>query len=680
MTLMNNIPRLTRFLALLVLCYVVAFSIARIAFWLIFDNPNDPISHKDLLEALYIGMKFDLRLALLMILPVFSLGWIRWLSPFDSQFGRRFWLGYFILASLAAILFYVTDFGHYAYLHVRVDSTVLRFLTNPLISLEMVWESYPVIAWLIALALLITGIVLGLRRLIRRYAEAHHSPLRGWRKTLMVTATVFLVLFGIYGKISWYPLRWSDAFFSPHAFASTVAFNPVLYFYDTYTNGGMPYDKKAVKHYYPEIAPYLGVDNPDVKKLNFARKVTPAGHPDKPYNVIVVILESFAAYKSGLSGNPLHPTPNFDKVAADGLYYKNFFTPTTGTARSVFCAVTGIPDVQMGDTSSRNPTIVNQHVIMDDFKGYEKYYFLGGSASWRNIRALLNNNIPRLHIYEEGDYKSPRVDVWGISDLDLFKEANNVLQHQKKPFFAVIQTSGNHRPYTIPEDNHGFKLAHATQEELNKYGFESNEEFNSYRFMDHSIGYFMQKVKDAGYFENTVFAFFGDHGINGNAGIHTYKADTQLGLGRNRVPFVIYSPSLIPEGKVMDTVASETDVMTSLASLTGHAHTNTTLGRDLFNPAFDKDRNAFIIAHAANTMIGLVNKDFFYTMPVRGGKGSLHRLYEGEPRKDLSKELPEVAKRMRELTRGLYETARYVTNNNPRLEDEQKAVTQATNK
>ncbi len=672
---MNRIPRLTRFLGLTVLVYVVAFSAARLAFWLLYDNPNDPLGNADLLKALYIGLKFDLRLALLIILPMFLLGWIRQLSPFDSTIGRLFWPAYLLLATLGVVLFYVTDFGHYAYLHVRVDSTVLRFLSNPLISLEMVWQSYPVIAWLIALALLLAAFVLGIRRLLRIHAEARHEPLSGWRKTLMVTATVFLVLFGIYGKVSWYPLRWSDAFFSNHAFASTVAFNPVLYFYDTYKNGGMPYDEEAVKKYYPQMAGYLGVDQ--AEPLNFARKVVPANRPEKPYNVIVVILESFAAYKSGLSGNPLKPTPYFDEVANNGLYFPNFYTPTTGTARSVFCAVTGIPDVQMGDTSSRNPTIVNQHVIMDEFKDYEKFYFLGGSASWRNIRAMLANNIPSLHIYEEGSYESPRIDVWGISDLDLFKEAHKVLQHQKKPFFAVIQTSGNHRPYTIPEDNEGFELREASQEELDKYGFESVEEFNSYRFMDHSIGHFMQKVKEAGYFDNTVFAFFGDHGIAGNAGIHTHKADTQLHLGENRVPFVIYAPNLIPEGQVVDTVASETDVMTSLASLTGHAHTNTTLGRDLFNPRFDQDRHAFIIAHAANTRIGVVNRDFYFTMPVTGDKGALYKLDNDDPRQDVSAQHPELAERMKTLTRGLYESARYITNNNPRLEDEAPAVAQA---
>ncbi len=676
---MNRIPRLTRFLTLTLLFYVVAFSAARLGFWLLHDNPNDPLGSADLLQALYIGLKFDLRLSLLIILPVLLLGWLKPLNPLTTTFGRRLWLAYLLLATLGVVLFYVTDFGHYAYLHVRVDSTVLRFLSNPLISLEMVWQSYPVIPWLIVLALLLTGITLAFRHVLRIQAETRHQPLHGWRKGLMVSATLLLVLFGIYGKISWYPLRWSDAFFSNHAFASTLTFNPVLYFYDTYKNGGMPYDEEAVKQYYPQIADYLGVDHSDPAVLNFARQVAPANRPTKAYNVVVVILESFAAYKSGLSGNPLQPTPNFDEVASNGLYFRNFYTPTTGTARSMFCAITGIPDVQLGDTSSRNPTIVNQHVIMDEFEGYEKFYFLGGSASWRNIRAMLANNIPGLHIYEEGSYQSPRIDVWGISDLDLFKEAHKVLKDQKKPFFAVIQTSGNHRPYTIPENNEGFELRDASAEDLAKYGFESVEEFNSYRFMDHSIGHFMQQVKDAGYFDNTVFAFFGDHGISGNAGVHTHKGDTQLGLGSNRVPFVIYAPSLIPEGKVMDTVASETDVMTTLASFTGHPHINTTLGRDLLNPRFDQDRHAFIIAHAANTMIGVVNQDYYFRMPLSGGEGTLHRIASEEPRENVSAQHPALAEQMKTLTRGLYESARYITNNNPRLEGKTPVLSQASN-
>jgi phosphoglycerol transferase MdoB-like AlkP superfamily enzyme len=667
---MIRLPRLTRLAALMVLFYTLAFSAARLVFWRLFDNPNDPLLGGDLLQALYLGFKFDLRLGLLIVLPLLLLGWLRPLSPFEGRLGRSLWLGYLLLATIIAVLFYVTDFGHFAYLHTRLDSSALRFLANPLISLEMVWQSYAVIPWSIALLLLFTGVALGIRQMLRLCAARPHQPLRGWRKTGMVTVTFFVVLFGLYGKISAYPLRWSDAFFSNHSFASSVAFNPMLYFYETYINANKkPYDEKAARRFYPQIADYLGVDKHDASALNFVRRVVPAQYPDKPYNVVVVILESFAAYKSGLSGNPLQPTPYFDAVAADGLYYKNFYTPTTGTARSVFAAVTGIPDVQLGETSSRNPRVVNQQVVMDQFVGYERHYFLGGSASWGNIRGLLGSNIRDLQIHEEGSYDSPVVDVWGISDLDLFKEAHKVLQHEEKPFVAVIQTSGNHRPYTIPEDNEGFELKSASAEMLAKHGFESEEEFNSYRFMDHSIGWFMKEVKKAGYFDNTLFAFFGDHGIAGNAGIHAAKADTQIGLGKNRVPFVIYNPTLIPQGRVLDTVAGEVDVMTSLASLSGQPHINTTLGRDLFNPAFDNDRHAFIIAHAANTTIGVVNEEFYFRMPLQGEGKQLHRIHSDTPRDNLIKQYPQQAQQMEALTRGLYESARYISSNNPRLEN-----------
>lgn len=667
---MTRLPRLIRLATLLALIYTLVFSAARLAFWRLFDNPNDPLMGGELLQALYLGFKFDLRLTLLMLLPLLLLGWLRPLSPFDSRLGRGLWLGYLLLATIAIVFFYVTDFGHFAYLNTRVDSSVLRFLANPLISLEMVWQSYSVVGWSLALLLLFAATAVGLRRLLQLYARAPHQPLSGWRKGVIISATFFIVLFGLYGKLSAYPLRWSDAFFSNHNFAPAVTFNPVLYFYETYKNSlQQPYDEEAVRHHYTQVADYLGVDSPDAQKLNFLRRVEPAQRPEQPYNVMVVILESFASYKSGLSGNPLKPTPHFDEVAANGLYFPNFFTPTTGTARSIFAALTGIPDVQLNETSSRNPKVVNQQVVMDQFADYQRYYFLGGSASWGNIRGMLSNNVRDLNLYEEGRYESPVIDVWGISDLDLFKEAHKVLQHEKKPFVAVIQTSGNHRPYTIPENNEGFELKSASPEMLAKHGFESEEEFNSYRFMDHSIGWFMQQVKNAGYFDNTIFAFFGDHGIAGNAGIHALKADTQLRLGQNRVPFVVYAPALFPEGKVLNTVASEIDVMTSLASLSGQPHINTTLGRDLFNPAFDNDRHAFIIAHAANTTIGVVNEELYFRLSLQNGEKQLHRIHSDDPRENLIEQYPQRASQMEALTRGIYESARYISNNNPRLEN-----------
>lgn len=662
---MRKIPPLLRFLAVAVFFYTALFSTARIAFWLYFDNPNDPLSSGDLLRALYIGLKFDLRIALLVLLPLFLLGWLRFLSPLYSRFGNRLWSGYLTLATIALLLFYATDFGHFAYLATRVDMSVLRFLDNAAISFGMVWETYPVIRWGLAIALLTLLFFKGLQRLMRRYSVMA-APRYTWRGKLLVSViTFFVVLGGLYGKLSYYPLRWSDAFFSTNAFASSVTLNPVLYFYETVRNGGVDYDEETVRADYALMADFLGVTQRDAEKLNFRRDELPTVQRATPPNVVMVFLESFASYKAGLSGNPLDPTPHVDALAREGLFYENFYVPQTGTARSVFAAITGIPDIQFNDTSTQNATIINQRLIINAFTDHEKFYFLGGSASWRNIRGMLSNNIPNLHIYEEGSYTSPRIDVWGISDLDLFKEANQVLREQKKPFFAIIQTSGNHRPYTIPEDNHGFKLKTPSSDELAKYGFISVEEYNSFRFMDHSVGWFMAQAQKEGYFDNTIFAFFGDHGIAGDTGIHARKMDGQLGFGSNRVPFIIYAPKLIP-AQTSSTVASETDILPTLASLAGYRYTNTTFGRDLTDGRFPAPRRAFIVERTPIPFVGMIDNEWFFRWRIDGQEKHLHLINADEPRVDVLAQHPEKAAELERLTRAYYETAKYIINNNGR--------------
>ena len=664
--MIHRIPPLIRFYLAVTLFYLTLFSTARLAFWLVFDNPHDPLGFSELVPALYVGLKFDLRLTLLLLAPLLLLGWIKWIHPLFSLVGRRLWGGYLGLVTLVAVGFYVTDFGHYAYLLSRLDSTALRFLSNPLISAQMVWQSYPVLLWLLGLLALFALLGLLYARVTRRCAEVEYAPPRLWQRALIIVACLGLFAGGIYGKLSWYPLRWSDAFFSTHVFAPAVASNPVLYFFDTFKTGALEYDEEAVRAAYPLIAGYLGVDHPDPDHMDFVRRVEPMFQPDRPLNVVIVLLESFTTYKTGWSGNPLDPTPNFDRLASESLLFPNFFTPTAGTARSVFTATTGLPDVQLRSTASRNPTIINQHMISNALEGYEKFFFLGGSASWGNIRGLLQGNIQGLQIYEEGDYASPRGDVWGISDLDLFREAHGVLQEQTSPFLAILLTSGNHRPYTIPENNDGFEIRDdVSQDMLVSHGFHSLAELNSFRFMDHAVGRFMDMARSADYYQDTVFFFFGDHGHLTEAAVHYYPSEIQLGLAQFRVPLVIHAPALFPEGRVLDAVASEMDVMTTMASLTGHPHMNTTLGRDLFNPRFDQDRHAFVMTHGAVPNIGVINDRFYFRMHLDGAGQSLHLIHAEDSRPNLMDQHPETTAGMRDLTRGLYETTRYMMNHNP---------------
>ena len=666
-SLTKFLPRLQLYTIKAVLLFLLVQTVLRIVFWLRFNNPFDPVSGSDLWRAFYLGLKYDLQVSLGLAIPILLLGWIKPLHPVYSDSGRKLWYAYSGIVVLALLAIFATDFGHYAYLEQRLNATALRFLENLQISATMVWQTYPVITGSVVILMLVY-LSLRLFKFVTGYIEPIPDQYPRWyQKTAVVLITFFVVLFGLYGKLSWYPLRWSDAFFSTHAFTGQLATNPILYFFNTLKNKDQTFDLPAARASYPLMSDYLGIDQPDIDRLDYIRRFTfDTASQRPPPNVVVVILESFASYKSGLAGNPLNPTPNLDRLAAEGHFYPNFYVTQTGTARSVWTFITGMPDIELNKTSSRNPLIVDQYTIINAFDEHKKLYFLGGSASWANIRGLLSANIPELVIYEEGSYESPRVDVWGISDLSLFREAHQVLKAIDGPFFAIIQTSGNHRPYTIPEDNAGFVSLSADdlEYEVTDYGFNSLEELNSFRFMDHSIGHFIELASQEPYFANTLFVFFGDHGIHAMTGKHTKKSEEQLRLSGLRVPLVMYGKGIIQQPEVIDTVASQVDVLPTVAALTQTDHIASTLGRDLRDQRFDQHRYAFTIEHGGDRVIGLLNNQHYFMMNFDGSGARLHSLDSDSPRDDVASQYPELTETLAEYTTAIRDTIQYMRENN----------------
>ena len=521
---------------------VILFTFLRLVFLAAFQ-PH-PIAHGDLLYALWLGLKFDARLAAILTLPLLL--------------GRA---GVVITAIGEAIVLviYAADFGCYAYIHQRLNAGVLEFLRNPLISLHMAWESYHVVWFALTIVLFCAGVVLILRR------SSGHAV----RRPLFA---VFLLLC-VYGKFSRYPLRWSDAEFSRDPFVAALALNPPQYLFETMREEPPRFDVARLRRLYPLLVRYLGVPHPDARTLTLAR--TPPLHPrcSGTPNVVIIQLESFAAFKTGRGASP-----NFDAVARDGLLFTNYYTPSEKTARALFAVVFGIADVSPWQAAAHNPLSVEQRTIVNAFSGYDKFYFLGGSANWSNIRGVLKHNIDGLRVFEEGSYRAKPVDVWGISDEDLFLAANDVFRRETKPFFAIVQTSGNHRPYTIPKETHGFVVQNAPS----LAGFESNEEYNSFRYLDYSLGLFFANARREPYFRNTVFVLYGDHGTRTGASPGEL-AMGDLSLVVYHVPFVIYAPGFIGRGERIDTPAGHLDVMPTLASFCGRPYVNTTLGVDVLD-------------------------------------------------------------------------------------------------
>jgi len=669
-SLYSNMPRILKFILLYTLAFTLVLIVMRLVFFTLFNTPDSPLSSADFWKAMWLGGRFDLRVVVATILPLFFIGWIKWFNPFNFKSVRILWHTGLSIAFSLISLAYIIDIGHYAYLNSRLNFTAMRFAQDAAISANMVMQSYPVfwitLAWIISIALF----VFTLEKIHAHVAKSTPKRLNVWQGVGVGFIAFLIVFIAAYSKFSQYPLRWSEATFSKHPFAAQLTYNPVHYFFDTWKNGRINFNLQDTQVAYATIAEFLEVDEINATRLNYQRHISaPQGIAEKP-NIVLIIVESYASYKTSMSGNPLNPTPHTQALADSGYFFKNHFTPSTGTARSIWTTVTSMPDIELKGTSSRNPLIVDQHSIMNEFKGYEKYYFIGGSASWGNIRGILTKNINGLKLYEEQDYASPRNDVWGISDKNLFVEADAVLKHESKPFVAVIQTSGNHRPYTIPGDSDGFMLEHPGDKEVQRYGFHDEQEFNAYRLMDYSIQRFSELAEASGYAKKTIFALWGDHGIDGYVGEHTYKGDSssKLGLGSHRVPFIVWAPGYIKEGKKIDTVVSEVDILATMAALAGQGYTSTAMGRDMFETRYEDKRYSFTISHSNPARIGMVGEKFYFKMLSDGTQAGLYEVYSDTPLKDVAKEYPKLNEKLKKLTLSYYHSTQYMAYHNKESE------------
>ena len=514
-----------------ILSFLALFIFFRLFFVVFFFGELDG-SATELIRALWVGVRFDLRLAVFIIVPVGLFFMIPFINPLRTAISRRLVNIYLRTVAVLVTFFYAFDMAHYGYLNHRIDVSAFKLLENPMIALQMVWESYPVIWSIIGLSIIIWTTWRAIEKAFQ-YLEDRQRLIRFRDKFFAFTMGGVILLFSIWGTFRQYRLLWSDAYFSEDTFIVAAGLNPILYFNETRSFVLDDFNEEKTREYYDLMIQELGVKKPDSKRLSYVRTVEGREIKNQP-NIVIIFLESVGYNRMARSGNPLNGTPNLDQLSKEGIFFDRFYIPMVGTARSVFGMVTGIHDVVRVETASSNPRIVDQYSLINALTGYEKYYIMGGSASWRNIRGLLQNNIPDMQIMDQDDLDFPRLDVWGISDNDLFKVAHKTFQNidQSQPFFAIVQTATNHRPYSIPKNIEGFDLKDVDKMVLSNAGFHSKEQYNAMRMLDHAVGEYISSAKTASYFNNTIFLFFGDHGTSsGNDFIPSFRNYSVPGAG-----------------------------------------------------------------------------------------------------------------------------------------------------
>lgn len=652
-----RVPKTIQWIVKLFLIYLCIFTAFRMATVICFKPGS--ISLSQLAPSFWLGLKYDLRWIAIILLPIAILSVLPRLSPFTSNRGKKFWTAYLGLTTLLVLFFYGADFGQFAYINARLNADALIFAEDPRESLQMVWQTYPVVWILIGLIGAVMMMIWMFRKMHVDVAERNMNIHKFTYRRRWHAAALLLMGWFVYGFFTLKPLDFFKAFDLNDEFKSNLALNPMQNFFTTLRFRNPDHNSKA-NDYYNDMCSFLQLEKYGGAKNRYSRLVQPGSRAfESQPNVVLVICESFSMYKSSMSGNPLNSTPYFNQMCNDGIFFERCFTPSFGTARGIFATITGIPDVQLSKFSTRNEESVNQRTIINEFEGYEKYYFIGGRSQFNNFKGLVAN-IKNVHVYEEGSYKAPALNVWGISDKNLFLEANDVLSKQQKPFFAIIQTADNHRPFNIPEEDKDFVRELITDEDLQKYGFESLKEFHAFAYTDYCIKKFLEAAKSSPHFNNTIFVFTGDHGVEGNATAIYPKAWTEQRLSDEHVPLLFYAPALLSPQKRPEAV-SQIDILPTIAGMMMQPYLNTTLGRDLLDSA-KKENAAFIIYHAPG-WIGVVNDDYFFRKNIRFKKEELLPVRNNLPILT-QPQYDSVIAHLSQLTSAMYETARWMLINN----------------
>jgi phosphoglycerol transferase MdoB-like AlkP superfamily enzyme len=652
-----RVPKTIQWTVRLFLIYLSVFTGFRIATALLFKPAH--IHFLELLPSFWLGMKYDLRWISIILYPIVLLSSYAKLSPFHSERMKKIWTIYLGVITLLVLLFFGADFGQFAYVNARLNADALIFAEDPKESLQMVWQSYPIVWILISL-------IAAVYAMYRFFTQTHVSVednnalihkfdyKRRWHLSAM-----FLMAWFIYGFLTLAPLNFLRAFNLNEEFKSNLALNPMQNFFTTLGFRDPDFNFHADR-YYNTMADFLNIEKSSRKKGNYRRIIHPGSKAlESQPNIVLVICESFSMYKSSMSGNPLNSTPYFNTLANQGIFFSRCFTPSFGTARGLFATITGTPDVQQSKFATRNEASVHQRTIINDFEGYEKMYFIGGRSQFNNFQGLIRN-IHDVKIFEEGSFSSPKINVWGISDKNLFLEANQVMRKQTKPFFSIIQTADNHRPFNIPDEDSAFGQKQISEPMLQKYGFESLKEYNAFAYFDYCVKQFMETAKKETYFNNTIFVFVGDHGVEGNATELYPRAWTEQRLSDEHVPLLLYAPNILTPQLREETV-SQVDVLPTIAGLIQQPYTNSTIGRDVLNP--DKKENlAFIIYHAPG-WIGVVGDDYFFRKNLRMNKQELVPVKNGLA--PLSRKQEDSLKvHYSNITSAIYETSKWMLFNN----------------
>jgi len=265
---------------------------------------------------------------------------------------------------------------------------------------------------------------------------------------------------------------------------------------------------------------------------------------DNP-NIVMVVLEGFAAELFAKMGGQNKYTTHMDRLISNGLLFDRIYATETRTDRGIVSILSGYPSLPLISVVKQPDKAATLSFLPKRFlnNGYETAFFYGGESEFANIKSyLLNAGFNQ--IIDKNDFdKKDMNSKWGAHDHVVLERASNELIKLTEPFFTTILTLSSHEPFEVPMEP---ILDGNDRQTLYK---------NSIFYTDQSVGHFISTIEKEAFYDNTVFIFISDHGFRVDDAINRHPR-------RYHIPLFIYGNPLkdVWRGKTVSGIGSQTDL------------------------------------------------------------------------------------------------------------------------
>jgi arylsulfatase A-like enzyme len=295
-------------------------------------------------------------------------------------------------------------------------------------------------------------------------------------------------------------------------------------------------------------------------------------------NVVVFFTDQQRWDSTGLGGNPLDLTPNFDRVATAGTHLPNFFTcqPVCAPARSVlqtglYATETGVfrnaialkPDARtlahyFGEAGYATGYIGKWHLAAEDpvteprRGGYQ--YWLGANA----LEHVSDSYNAVMYDNDNREVKLPGYRVDALTDAAI----RYIDDHRDNPFFLFVSYLEPHHQnhlddYPPPDGYRERYTGRWTPPDLAALGGSAQQHLGGYwgmvKRLDEAFGRLLDALKSLDLTDNTIVLFTSDHGSHFKTRNSEYKRSCHE--ASIHVPALLTGPGFTGGGQVRDLVS-----------------------------------------------------------------------------------------------------------------------------